>query len=81
MLVNSLKLTAHGTYQNNELRYSMYVAAAAGIWGHLGAGNRRQLPYCVTEYVHDCYPEKSREHYVGYKADGSVAFDDGEKVN
>ena len=38
-------------------------------------------PEAKAEGFYDCYPEKSREHYVGYKADGSVAFDDGEKVN
>ena len=69
------ELEAHGEYSNKELRYACYAAAASGIWGRLGAGNRRKLPECVVQYIHDCYPEPNRSHYVGFRANGSMGFD------
>ena len=72
-----LEMEAHGNgeFANKELRFAMYAAAAKAIFGTLGAGNRRELPRCVTSYIHDCYPEKSLVHYFGYLANGDVGFD------
>ena len=72
-----LEMEAHGNgeFANKELRFSMYAAAAKAIFGTLGAGNCRELPRCVTSYIHDCYPEKSLVHYFGYLANGDVGFD------
>lgn len=69
-----LQSQTRGYLSNEESRYAMYSAAAKGIYGKLGAGNRRGLPRCVTQYVHDRHPEDDRTDYVGYREDGTVGY-------
>jgi hypothetical protein len=51
---------------NKEIRYELYRIATNAISGHLGKGNRKKLPTCVTADIKDLFPESTGE-YVGFK--------------
>ena len=45
-------------------RYACYEAHTHLVHGHLGTGNRRELPWCVEGGIKDTYPSAS---YTGYR--------------
>ena len=66
----------HRNCPNNEIRFAMYRHMSNAIHGHLGAGNRRQLPNCVEFRIRNMYPD---ERYVGYRPAGSTGDEDNEE--
>jgi hypothetical protein len=55
-----------GGQSNKEIRYELYRIATKAINGHLGKGNRKKLPTCVTADIKDLFPESTGD-YVGFK--------------
>ena len=49
---------------NKEIRFQLYQQAIYELHGHLGQGNRKELPDCVYADIHDLYHDKE---YVGFK--------------
>jgi hypothetical protein len=49
---------------NAARRFRLYKRATFLIHGHLGRGDRRELPSCVTQEIHTWYPD---EQYTGFK--------------
>jgi hypothetical protein len=68
MMEVGLQMEGHG---NREIRHAMYRYMARALWGSIGKGVRRELPKCVIGEVHDAYPKKKDEAYVGFKPYGS----------
>ena len=54
-----------------KIRYTLYRHAIAYMYGHLGRGNRRQIPQCVLTDIHDIAPEKDKKDYTGYREAGA----------
>ena len=49
---------------NKEIQFQLYQQATYELHGHLGQGNRKELPDCVYADIHDLYHDKE---YVGFK--------------
>jgi hypothetical protein len=58
-------------HSNKEIRHALYREMATRLWGRIGKGNRRELPKCVVAEIHDAYPTKKGEAYVGFQPYGS----------
>jgi hypothetical protein len=54
-------------FDNKEIRYAMYREMSNTLWGPLGKGVRKKLPKCVVAEIHDAYPTKRGEQYVGFR--------------
>jgi hypothetical protein len=54
-------------FDNKQIRFAMYRDISYKMWGPLGKGVRKQLPKCVVAEVHDAYPTKRGEQYVGFR--------------
>ena len=54
------------TSTNKEKRFFSYKQFSYILHGHLGKGNRKELPKCVVEGVRALYPDEKGQ-YVGYK--------------
>jgi hypothetical protein len=54
-------------FDNKEIRYAMYREMSNTLWGPLGKGVRKQLPKCVVAEIHDAYPTRRGEKYVGFR--------------
>ena len=42
------------------------------FFGQLGAGNRKDLPLCITDQIHDAYPKRECQEYIGFKEKADV---------
>jgi len=54
---------------SKEIRFALYRTAAIFCFGHLGRGNRKELPTCVMSEIKDAFPAPSGEGYVGFKSE------------
>ena len=52
---------------NKQIRFHLYRKAALTLWGHLGAGNRKELPLCLQSDIRVLYPS---QEYIGYREKG-----------
>lgn len=58
----------YGRFQSNStLRKKCYQYFAAVLYGHLGHGNRRELPECIVENVRQILPNENASEYMGFK--------------
>ena len=53
-----------------QIRFDMYRKAARFMWGPLKKGDRRKLPHCVLQEIHDFAPEDDVKKYTGFKVIG-----------
>jgi hypothetical protein len=56
-----------GEVDNKAIRYALYREISNRMWGRLGKGVRKELPKCVIGEIHDAFPTKKGESYVGFK--------------
>ena len=56
---------AHGLTDPKEIRYEIYAGLTRLVYGKLGAGNRKQIPYCMIAEIRDIYPAPNG-NYVGF---------------
>ena len=61
------QLAGSGETDNKAIRYALYREVSNRMWGRLGKGVRKQLPKCVVGEIHDAFPTKKNETYVGFK--------------
>lgn len=52
---------------NAEFRHIYYREVIKMMYGHLGAGNRREVPNCCLIAIRNLFPEDDPNMYVGYK--------------
>lgn len=52
---------------NKQRRFYAYKQMVYALYGHLGKGNRRQLPQCVVDGVRANWPEDNKRKYTGFK--------------
>ena len=52
---------------NAEFRHLYYREVIRIMYGHLGVGNRREVPKCCLIAIHNLFPEDDPNSYVGYK--------------
>ena len=45
----------------------MYKLYIYNKFGHLGRGNRIQIPVCVISKIREMWPEDSNEDYMGHR--------------
>ena len=50
-----------------QIRYTVYRHCSLELFGNTGKGNRKKLPQCVVNEIHDCWPAASLEDYTGFK--------------
>ena len=63
---NSYLLSENDT--NKQRRFYAYKQMVYALHGHLGKGQRRELPKCVVEGIRMLWPENNKRKYVGFKA-------------
>lgn len=55
-----------GDYSHRQIRFKVYQYMINKQYGYLGKGVRRELPKCVTDEIHDTWPQ-SDGTYTGLK--------------
>jgi hypothetical protein len=61
---NNALLSAEAS--NKERRFFGYKQMTFALHGHLGKGQRRELPCCVVDGIREMWPEEDRK-YTGYR--------------
>ena len=52
---------------NKQGRFYAYKQMVYALHGHLGKGQRRELPGCVVDGVRALWPEDNKRKYTGFK--------------
>jgi hypothetical protein len=52
---------------NKEICHALYSLVAKKLFGRLGKDVRKQIPHCIVAEIHDAYPAKNKDGYVGLK--------------
>jgi hypothetical protein len=50
-----------------EIRHAIYSLVAKKLFGRLGKGVRKQIPHCIVAEIHEAYPAKNKDGYIGFK--------------
>ena len=61
------QLADNGEADNKVIRFALYRDVSNKLWGPLGKGVRKELPKCVVGEIHDAFPTKRGQTYVGFK--------------
>jgi hypothetical protein len=56
---------------NKQICFELYRYMVRVIYGYLGKGERKKLPECVIQEIHDHCPNPDGEDYVGFRKNGS----------
>ena len=60
---------ANGITERKEIRYEIYAGLKRLVHGKLGAGNRKQIPYCIIAEISDIYHAPDGR-YIGHVDSG-----------
>jgi hypothetical protein len=52
---------------NKQIRFELYGFASKFLFGSLGRGVRKKIPHCIIAEIHDVFPAKNVNEYVGFK--------------